>query len=450
MKLFDWQEPIYRELLTAYSKRDSCLLVAPAGSGKTFITAQFLAKRLPKRALILCPKAAIPTWNKVLDSFGVTMGEYAHAMNFEQLTSNSKLAKSGSLGKWRRKVFEWDLPDDMFLVIDEAHRCGGIGGKTKTCGLLIGAKKMGVPHLFMTATMPDNPLKMKGFGYSLDLFPSTGDFWSWTFGYGVRKSRWHNGWEFDEKEAPYNLARINDRIFHVAPPKGVLVKMEDVMEFYPEGHVYQEIVEIPEAKEKQIRRQYPEDFEKLDRLIEEAEYKLVEDLHVHQAIEMLKVPIFKEEAQDLMAEGYSVVIFVNYRATALKLCEELHTDSLIIGMQGAATREKVIGDFQSNETNIVVVTAAAGGEAISLHDLNGDHLRVSLVSPVWCPIRLRQILGRIWRTGGKSLATQRILTIPGIEERIYKKVMMRTGYMGIVSGDDFQIVEQKEKEADNA
>jgi len=446
MQLFDWQEPIYNELSMALRRRDSCLLVAPPGAGKTFISAQFLQKRLPKRALVLCPKSAIPTWNAVLTGFGVIPGQHVHVMNYEQLTSNSKLAKSGSLGKWRRKVFEWDLPDDMFLIIDEAHRCGGIGGKTKTCGLLIGAKKKGVPHLFMTATMPDNPLKMKGFGFSLDLFTDTGDFWSWIFGYGVRKARWHNGWEFDVKEAPYNLARINDRIFHTDPPKGVLVKMEDVMDFYPEGHVYQEIVEIPEAKEKQIRRLYQEDFDKLDRLIEEAEYQLVEDLHIHQATEMLKVPVFKEEAQDLMNDGHSVVIFVNYRATALKLCSELKTESLIIGMQGAATREKVIADFQANTTNVIVVTAAAGGEAISLHDLDGKHPRVSLLSPIWDPVKLRQVLGRIWRTGGKSLATQRILTIPGIEDRIYKKVMMRTEHMGIVSGDDFQIVEQKGEE----
>jgi hypothetical protein len=441
MKLFDWQQPIHDELITAFRRRSSCLLVAPPGAGKTYISAQLLANRLPLRALILAPKSALPTWTRVLNDFGVTVGEYAHVMNYEQLTNpRSSLAKEGTLGKWRRKVFEWDLPPDMMLIIDESHRCGGIGGKTKTCGLLIGARKMGVPHLFMTATMPDNPLKMKGFGASLDLFPVS-DFWNWCLGHGVRKARFHNGFEFPQKDAPYYLSQINDAIFHVNPARGVLVKMEDVLKFYPEGHVYQELVEIPEAKEKQIRRLYADDFEKLDQLIEDAEYQLVEDLHIHQATEMMKVPVFKEEAQDLLDQGYSVVIFVNYRATALKLCEELKTESLIIGEQSAATRAKVIDDFQANDTNVVIVTASAGGEAISLHDLDGGHPRVSLLSPIWDPVKLRQVLGRIWRTGGRSLVTQRILTIPGIEERIYKKVMMRTTNMGIVSGDDFQIVE---------
>jgi len=298
---------------------------------------------------------------------------------------------------------------------------------------------MRVPHLLMTATPPDNPLKMKGFGYSLDLFPGTGEFWTWCMGLGVRKSPWHNGFEFNQKEAPHHLAQIHDRIFNQS--KGVLVKMKDVLRFYPEGHTYLEPVKLTEAKDKQIRRLYKEEFDRLDQLIEDAEYKLVEDLHIHQAVELQKVPMFKEEAIDLMSEGYSVVIFVNFRATAEKLCLELKTESLIIGAQGAATREQVIGDFQSNDTNIVVVTAAAGGEAISLHDLDGGHPRVSLLSPVWSPVKLRQVLGRIWRTGGLSLVTQRILVLPGIEERVYEKVMMRTRNMGIVSGDDFQIVE---------
>jgi len=438
VNLLDWQEPIYRQIEEVFRSRRSGLLIAPPGAGKTYLSAQLLKDRLPGRALVICPKSAIPTWEKVLNGFGVTVGEYSYVFNYEQLTSNSKFAKSGDLGKWRRKVFEWDLPEDMFLIIDEAHRCGGSGGKTKTCGLLIGAKKMNVSHLFMTATHPDDPLKMKGFGYSLDLF-DVSEFWTWVMGHGVRKSPWHGGFEFNQKEAKYHLSLIQDRIFNCG--RGVLVKMEDLLQFYPEGHVYLERVSIPEAKEKQIRRLYQDDFDKLDRLIEDAEYKLVEDLHVHQALELQKVPMFKEEANDLRNEGYSVVIFVNFRATALKLCEELKTTSLIIGMQGAATREKVINDFQDNTSDVVVVTAAAGGEAISLHDLEGTHPRVSLLSPIWSAIKLRQVLGRIWRTGGKSLVTQRILVLPGIEERIYEKVMMRTENMGVVSGDDFQIID---------
>jgi len=135
--LFDWQEPIYDELESVLGARDSCLLVAPPGAGKTYLSAQWAANRLPKRLLVFCPKSAIPTWERVLNSFGVAIGKYSTVMNYEQLTSNSKLAKSGDLGKWRRKVFEWALPDDVSIIFDEAHRMGGIGGKTKICGMLI-------------------------------------------------------------------------------------------------------------------------------------------------------------------------------------------------------------------------------------------------------------------------------------------------------------------------
>ena len=126
---------------------------------------------------------------------------------------------------------------------------------------------------------------------------------------------------------------------------------------------------------------------------------------------------------------------MNFRATALKLAALLKTDSIVIGEQSALARAKVIDDFQANESDLVILTAAAGGEAISLHDLDGRHPRTSLISPVWNPVHLKQVLGRIYRAGGKSPVCQQILVLPGLEEQIYRRCISRLRNMGVLVGD---------------
>ena len=50
----------------------------------------------------------------------------------------------------------------------------------------------------------------------------------------------------------------------------------------------------------------------------------------------------------------------------------------------------------------------AGGTGLSLHDVNGEHPRVSLISPSFSAIDLKQALGRIHRAGAKSPAVQKL------------------------------------------
>ena len=172
MKLFDWQVPYADELERKITARDSSILVVPPGGGKTYMAMEVLRRR-GTRALVFCPKSVIPAWERVSASAGIA--SRVRVLNYEQLTSpNSKLGKSGLVGKWQNKStwqWAWGADDGADLIFDEGHRV--CGHKTKAAALALGAAAQRIKHIYLTATPPDSPLKMKPLGVSLGLFHRT-------------------------------------------------------------------------------------------------------------------------------------------------------------------------------------------------------------------------------------------------------------------------------------
>jgi SNF2 family DNA or RNA helicase len=141
--------------------------------------------------------------------------------------------------------------------------------------------------------------------------------------------------------------------------------------------------------------------------------------------ESFKVIDIAEMAEDLMAIGKSVVIFVNYKDTVDALRIRLKCDR-IDGRQTAADRQRVIDEFQSDQTHCIVVNAAAGGTGISLHDTVGNRPRAALISPTFNCKTYKQVLGRIHRNGGKTDAVQSVLVANGsIEEHVMRSIERR-------------------------
>lgn len=440
--LYDWQTPYADAAHGIWSRHNSVLAVLPPGAGKTYVACEVLGRR--KRAnLVFCPKSVIPAWQKVFEAFG--LGEFSFAMNYEQLTSRSKYAKSGELGNWKTRgkhtIWEWheNMASNFDVVFDESHRTNGRDSKAGE--LVIACARQRVPHLFLTATPADDPLKMKALGISLGLFEREG-FWNWAWGHGVRKSPFHQGYEFptfsqrDREEAAMHLERIHADVF---PARGVFMTSEELMRFFPEGHIYLDRIELPD--EAKFYKENEAAISELEAAVEAAEVRVIEQLRIHQELEYRKVAVFAEQARDLLDQGFSVPCFVTYRKTAEALAKELKC-LLVIGEQSDHDRQKAIGKFQDNQERALVLTSAAGGEAISLHDLQGGHPRVSLISPIWNPVQLKQVLGRIHRAGGKTAVTQKILVSKG-EEKIYRRCLRRLRNMGIMSGDipGFQLEE---------
>jgi len=159
---------------------------------------------------------------------------------------------------------------------------------------------------------------------------------------------------------------------------------------------------------------------------------IVKILKARQESEAYKVVDIAEMAQDAVAEGHSVVVFLNFteslrEAAALLDCE------FIDGSVPAEEREEIIRSFQADETHCIVVNAATGGTGISLHDIKGDRPRLSLISPSFNAKEFAQVLGRIHRNGAKSDALQKVLlSHNSIEEYVMKAIAKKLEAMDTI------------------
>ena len=76
-------------------------------------------------------------------------------------------------------------------------------------------------------------------------------------------------------------------------------------------------------------------------------------IRARMKIEMLKVSLFMDLAQEGIDNGYSVVIFVNYSGTLEYLCYHMKVDCIIKGGQTMEERDRMIKDFQDNKKKAI-------------------------------------------------------------------------------------------------
>jgi hypothetical protein len=141
-----------------------------------------------------------------------------------------------------------------------------------------------------------------------------------------------------------------------------------------------------------------------------------------------------ELTEDLVREGYSVVLFVNFDATADALADRLQVGGVIRGGQTAQARAEIVDKFQENKFRVIVANIAAGGVGVSLHDVHGGHPRAAIISPSWNAKDLIQTLGRVHRAGGKTPSLQRVIfAANSIEEDIEKSVRKKLNQIEILN-----------------
>ena len=157
-------------------------------------------------------------------------------------------------------------------------------------------------------------------------------------------------------------------------------------------------------------------------------------------MEILKVPVLEELARDALEGNNSVVIFVNFRDTLEALLRRLsgsHEISVIEGSQSGIARDREVKRFQKDESRICLVMTQAGGTGLSLHDERGEHPRVSLISPSFSAVDLRQALGRIHRAGAHSPAVQKIIFAEGtVEMRVCRLVRQKLNNIDLINDNE--------------
>lgn len=410
-------------LLNTLGQYGSALDSSETGTGKTVCGVE-VAKQLRKipglekvAILVVCPKAVIPSWERELKEQNVK----AHVINYEKLRTGKT-----PFGKRQNKKWVWNLVENSLIIFDEAHKCAGIG--TQNAKMLIEAKG-DYFALMLSATLASSPTQMRAAGWLLGAH-MLGNFWVWCLKNGCVKNRW-NGVEFVGGQT--HIENIAKQISH----RCSRMTQEQLADHFTETQIVtepldfgDEISDIYDEMEAELLEL--EKASKTDKKNSAAE-ALVAQLRARQRVELLKVPVMVEMCEDLLAEGKSVAIFVNFEQTLNALFGKLQAET-IHGGQPADVREESIRRFQNDEARVIICNTAAGGVGVSLHDVTGKHPRAAIISPDWNEKNIVQVIGRVHRAGGKTPSMQRILFAAGtVEEKVEKSVRKKIKNLNLLN-----------------
>jgi hypothetical protein len=401
----------------------AALDASDTGVGKTF-TALGVAKAMGVNPLIVCPKSVISAWKSTAEMLDV---KPLDVLNIEKL----KTGKTPYLKKVSKTKWVWTVPRGTLLIYDEVQSASGYKSQNgKVLGL---CKGYGVKVLMLSATAADSPLKMRAIGFLLGLHQWR-DHYSWCQKHGCYVNSWGG---LDFVQGPQRLEYMKDIHKKIFPRKGVRVRIED-LDVFPFNAVFAEAYDLDERSTDEINKIY----EEMDQDILNPDsdvLPITELLRARQKTELLKVPLMVEMTEDLLDEGKSVVIFVNFRETLEKIVENFVSQpvAIIAGEQTQDFRDENIQMFQENKARVCVAMIQAGGVGVSLHDLTGDYPRVSLISPGYHAVHIKQALGRIHRAGGKTKCIQRIIFAANtVEEKACKAVKRKLDNVSMLNDGD--------------
>lgn len=468
----------------------SAVDLSDTGTGKTYVAAATAIQlRLP--TLIVCPKIGRYAWSAAATHFNDSFS----IINYELLrtgrTPFGYWEKARDTGISQRETYyvcqccqrevdvsNWTAcphhPNGVHCVVekkrsknlgnfvfhsgikcaifDEAHRCGGLD--SLNAEMLIAARRQNIRTLMLSATAACNPLNMRAIGYSLDLHNDKHDFIvphgklqglvrpsfkRWAAGYGCRYEPMFRGMKWMVGAATQNqmMLQIRDRII---PARGVRVRVEDIPDF-PKRTITAELYDLDESNH--IDELYNEMADSLAELNQKsktdksATHPLTKLLRARQRLELLKVPIAVELAEDYLATGHSVALFVNFRQTLGELQQRLDCDCIIAGDQSAEHRAKSIEFFQSNRARVIIIMVQAGGVSLSLQDLVGGYPRVGLVMPDFSAPNMRQVFGRLHRDGGRSPCFYRVLFVArSVETQIHRSLSAKLNNLDALNNAD--------------
>lgn len=467
------------QLDSALDKFDAVVDCSSTGIGKTYVAAAIASSRkLP--TLVVVPKIAVTAWERAGEHFG----DRFSVIGYEKLRTGRtpfgfwdntpppgfKLGEYYVCQSCQRKVdfenFEpcychpigahcitvkskpWDYgkfhfhPGVRMVIFDEVHRCNGIGSLNGE--MLNAAKRERKKIMGLSATIGDTPMKFQSIGYALDLhtlYERDGlSFYDWARENGCRLDRRFGGfkWMANLAEQKIIMSRIHARIF---PKRGVRIRCEDVPGF-PEVDISAELYDLDENHA--IDALYAEMNDAIKELEHVSSKDLCPDhpltriLRACQRIELLKVPVMKELAEDYIEKGYSTALFVNYKQTIAELRKRLSWEAVIDGSPaGVKNRQKWIDQFQADAIRGIIVNSLAGGISVSLHDLRGEFPRVGLVMPNPSAVVMRQLFGRLRREGAKSKSHYRVLlAAKTVEVSIHRAFNLKSNNLDTLNDGD--------------
>jgi len=397
------------------------------GTGKT-IVACHLARDYGKPVAVICPKSVIPSWERELDEVGITP---IFVSNLEKLkTGRTDYLDKIVTPRGGKKfvAFKWneqELPLDTLILVDEIHKCKGMN--TANSKMLRAAVTQGYRIHGMSGTPCEDATEMNALGLMLGLHSGRyakgglDHFWRFMLNFGVTQDQWGSYKMTDRSKLPL----LRSLMYGVTTHR---LSVADFPDSFRNNRVFVTPVNfrnnakiVAEYKQLGLTPKIIDEFI-VKGTVTDSEHVLVRLLKARQLAESYKAVDIAEMAEDAMAAGNSVVMFVNFSDTVEALKLRLKCDS-IDGSQSQAQRQAVIDKFQRDVTHCVVSNIAAGGTGISLHDVQGNRPRVAYICPTFNSKDHQQVLGRIHRNGAKSDALQEVLVAANsIEEQVMKSI----------------------------
>lgn len=400
-KLLPYQPEAVQYLCAAIMNHGSAMDGSDTGTGKTYV-ALAVARELALKPLIICKIVGKASWKRACRYMNITP---VMITNWERIklgkTKFLQRKRVNSVYKWE---YFWNVPYGTILIFDECH----VANNYPTQNSLMYIASKGMTTLSLSATFADRASRMLPYFHTQNIIDKE-NFSEWLKGLGIYK----NEYDVDESLSDFqDMKRIHKMIY---PSHGYRLSYDDreVKKYFPDGVYRTEVVTINEAdtnKQNHLYREAVKEAEKYRSMAHSAE-RLVKRLRYRQFAELAKAPVLVELTNNYIAEGKSVVIFVNYRKTLTFLSKALKTKSLIYGNQESEGifRENVINRFQDDKSRIVIAMVDAGGQSISLHDITGRFPRISLICPTYNPVSLKQVLGRTRRAGSKSTPVMKLV-----------------------------------------
>jgi len=437
--LREWQIGAAGKLVSATNYWGSSIDGSDTGVGKTY-AACAVARELNVPFVIVCPKPVINPWKKVIYNHFHLQDLFKGIINYELLIrgrKDSTIASYVLKRETHRQKFIWKLPKNTLIIWDEAHRLKN--WKTKASKSCIEAYKQGYKQIFLSGTLASSPLELRTIGTCTKLFNTTKEYYTWAKNHGVYQGTW--GLEFNN--SPKVLKQIHQYLFE---ERGVRLLRDNIPNF-PKTEIIVNAYDIDEEETSKIRAIYDEmkkELKKIENKEKLDESEMAIRIRALQRAEILKVPLFEEMVREGVEAGMSVVVFLNYSDSIDALASRLNTNCIYDG-RNERVRQKYIDLFQENKENILVTNIAAAREGIGLADIDGKHPRLSLISPGYSIIKIKQALGRIHRENSRSVSLQKIIYISGTqEEEVVDNVGQKLQNLtlinnGIITDDDLKI-----------
>lgn len=420
---------------------------SPTGTGKTYSTCAVL-KDMGKKFVIICPKLAIPQWQKVLDLFGI---KAEFILNYEKLCrGNTKYLKYRKAKKdvpWFMRIY-WTkkVAADTVFILDESHKCKGV--ESLQAGLMFAVKRQGFKAIYLSATQATTPMDMRAFGESMGLH--NGEMRPFKEFCTEAGAEWKGKWgaQYFDSENPESVAKlavVHNTLFH-QKKVGFRMNRADFGEIFPDVQTDVQAYDMGANSDK-IQGVYDEMEYELDKLEEHtsgyANHALAIIMAARRKAEMLKVPAMLEMGMDLFQEGKSVIYFVNFTDTIVALSDRLNkevdpeTVGKIFGDQSYAAKLRDMAAFNADSKRWMIANQAAGGQSINLHDLIGNYPRASIINPSYSAINIVQCAGRTDRAYAVTDVYLRFLfAARTIEESVCARLQTKKDFINILNDGD--------------